>query len=130
MEKELKLRDIECEIVISPISLELTADEELIEQVLINLVKNAIFALSEIENAKIIMKAFLDKRGRIVLQIIDNGTGILEEVIDKIFVPFFTTRTDGSGIGLSLSKQILRMHGGSITAQSKPNKETIFTLKF
>ncbi len=130
MEKDLKSKGIECVIDISSSSLELTADEELIEQVLINLVKNAIHALSNVENAKIIMRAFLDKRGRIAVQVIDNGQGILKEVIDKIFVPFFTTKTDGSGIGLSLSKQILRMHGGTLTAHSKPNKETTFTLRF
>ncbi len=130
MEKDLKLKGIECVIDISSSSLELTADEELIEQVLINLVKNAIHALSDVENAKIIMRAFLDKRGRIAVQVIDNGPGILEEVIDKIFVPFFTTKPDGSGIGLSLSKQIMRMHGGTLTAQSEPNVETNFTLRF
>ena len=130
MEKDLKLKGIECVIDILPSSLELTADEELIEQVLINLVKNAIHALSGVGNAKIVMRAFLDKRGRIAVQVIDNGPGILKEVIDKIFVPFFTTKPDGSGIGLSLSKQILRMHGGTLTAQSEPNVETNFTLRF
>ena len=130
MEKEIKMNGIECIINISPTSLELTADEELIEQVLINLVKNAIHALHKIENAKIIMRAFMDKRGRIALQVIDNGPGILEEVIDKIFIPFFTTKQEGSGIGLSLSKQIMRTHGGTLTAQSEPNIETNFTLRF
>jgi len=130
MEKEIKMNGIECIINIAPSSLELTADEELIEQVLINLVKNAIHALHNIENAKIIMRALMDKRGRIALQVIDNGPGILEEVIDKIFIPFFTTKQEGSGIGLSLSKQIMRTHGGTLTAQSEPNIETNFTLRF
>ena len=130
MEKEVKMNSIECVIEMSSSRLELTADEELIEQVLINLVKNAIHALNNIENAKIIMRAFMDKRGRIALQVIDNGQGILEEVIDKIFIPFFTTKPDGSGIGLSLSKQIMRMHGGTLTAQSEPNVKTSFTLRF
>jgi len=130
MEKEIKMNGIECIINIAPSSLELTADEELIEQVLINLVKNAIHALHNIENAKIIMRALMDKRGRIALQVIDNGPGILEEVIDKIFIPFFTTKQEGSGIGLSLSKQIMRTHGGTLTAQSEPNVETNFTLRF
>ena len=130
MEKEIKMNGVECVIDMSSSSLELTADEELIEQVLINLVKNAIHALNNIENAKIIMRAFMDKRGRIALQVIDNGQGILEEVIDKIFIPFFTTKQEGSGIGLSLSKQIMRMHGGTLTAQSEPNVKTSFTLRF
>ncbi|MDA3814544.1 MAG: ATP-binding protein [Candidatus Cloacimonetes bacterium] len=130
MEKDLKMNGIECVIDISSASLELTADEELIEQVLINIVKNAMHALSNAKDAKIIMRAFLDKRGKIAVQVIDNGPGILEEVIDKIFVPFFTTKPDGSGIGLSLSKQIMRMHGGTLTAQSEPNVKTNFTLRF
>ena len=61
---------------------------------------------------------------------IDNGQGILGDVIDKIFIPFFTTKQSGSGIGLSLSKQIMRLHGGTITAQSLPNEETIFSMTF
>ena len=66
----------------------------------------------------------------IAIQVIDNGPGILKDVIDKIFVPFFTTKKEGSGIGLSLSRQIMRMHGGSLTAQSEPHVETNFTLRF
>jgi nitrogen fixation/metabolism regulation signal transduction histidine kinase len=130
MEKDLMINGVECVLDISPPSLELTADEELIEQVLINIVKNAIHVLSDTKDAKIVMRAFLDKRGKIALQVIDNGPGILKEVIDKIFVPFFTTKPDGSGIGLSLSKQIMRMHGGTLTAQSEQNVETNFTLRF
>jgi len=130
MEKDIKAKGIECVMNITPSGLELTADEELVEQVLINLVKNAIHSLTDRDNSRIELNAFLDKRGRIAIQVIDNGHGILKEVIDKIFVPFFTTKPDGSGIGLSLSKQIMRMHGGTLTAQSKPNVETNFTLRF
>ena len=130
MEKDINKKGIECVMNISPSSLELTADEELIEQVLINLVKNAIHSLTDRENSRIEMIAFLDKRGRIAIRVIDNGRGIIKDVIDKIFVPFFTTKPEGSGIGLSLSRQIMRMHGGTLTAHSKPNEETIFTLKF
>jgi signal transduction histidine kinase len=130
MEKDVNQLGIECVMDISPSSLELTADEDMIEQVLINLVKNAIHSLTDTKNPRIEIKAFLDRRGRIAVQVIDNGPGILPEVIDKIFVPFFTTKPDGSGIGLSLSKQILRMHGGTLTAKSEPNKETIFTMRF
>jgi len=130
MEEEIKKNGIICEMEINPSTLELTADEELIEQVLINLIKNAIHSLSDIPGGKIILQAYLDKRGKIAVQVIDNGPGILKDVIDKIFVPFFTTKPEGSGIGLSLSRQIMRMHGGTLTANSEPNKETIFTLKF
>ncbi|WP_234406697.1 ATP-binding protein [Prolixibacter bellariivorans] len=76
------------------------------------------------------MKSLLDQRGRILIQISDNGQGILPEVLDRIFVPFFTTKPKGSGIGLSLSRQILRLHGGTLTVHSEPDVETIFTLRF
>ncbi len=130
VEEEIKRNNIKCIVNIEPQDLELFADEQLIEQVLINLIKNSIHALENIPNATITVKAFNNKRGRLTIQVIDNGMGILKEVIDKIFIPFFTTKPNGSGIGLSLSKQILRLHNGSITAQSIPEKETVFTLTF
>jgi two-component system nitrogen regulation sensor histidine kinase NtrY len=65
-----------------------------------------------------------------LIHVIDNGPGIPEELYDKIFVPFFTTRKEGSGIGLSLSKQIMRLHKGGITVRSIPDKQTVFTLRF
>ncbi len=128
--EELKSKSVECNIQIEPESLELSADEKLIEQVIINLVQNAIQALDGRDGAKITLKAFLNKRGRITIQVIDNGQGILPDVLDKIFIPFFTTKPQGSGIGLSLSKQILRLHGGNITAYSEVEEETKFTLTF
>ena len=73
---------------------------------------------------------FLNSRGKVNIQVSDNGQGILPDVIDKIFVPFFTTKPKGSGIGLSLSRQILRLHNGSLTAHSNPDIETVFSLKF
>jgi len=130
LEKDLNSAGIKYVQNIIPEGLEVTADEELIEQVLINLIKNAIHSLSDTENARIEVKAFMDKRGHIAIQVIDNGPGILKDVINKIFVPFFTTKKNGSGIGLSLSRQIMRMHGGSLNAQSEPNVETVFTLRF
>jgi nitrogen fixation/metabolism regulation signal transduction histidine kinase len=129
-DEQLTLKNIRCEIDVHPQSLELTADEKLIEQVLINLLKNAMQSLTGKEDARIILKGFINKRGRVTLQVIDNGGGILPDVMDKIFIPFFTTKADGSGIGLSLSKQIMRKHGGNLSAWSEPNKETIFTLTF
>ena len=102
----------------------------MIEQVLINLIKNSRQALEGCKSGSIQIKGFYNKRGRPTIQVIDDGQGILSDVIDKIFIPFFTTKRSGSGIGLSLSRQILRLHGGTLTAQSKPNKETIFTMTF
>ncbi len=129
-EEELNRKNIQCTISIEPESLELSADEHLIEQVIINLLKNAIHALEGQNNAKLTLKAYLNNRGKIVIQITDNGPGILPDVLERIFIPFFTTKPQGSGIGLSLSRQILRLHGGTINAYSEPDKETKFTLTF
>ena len=100
------------------------------EQVLINLVKNSLHALSGRTDGRIKLLGMMNKRGRVTLQVTDNGKGILQDVLDKIFIPFFTTKPSGSGIGLSLSKQILRLHNATITAHSEPDKETVFTMTF
>ncbi len=115
---------------VEPETLELTADPELIEQVLINLLFNAIYAVQDHSDARIDLSAQNDERGRVLIQVTDNGPGILDEVQEKIFIPFFTTKKEGSGIGLSLSRQIMRLHRGSITVHSAPNIKTVFTLKF
>lgn len=130
LEKDIKEHNIQCIRTIDPENLELTADEQLIEQVIINLVKNSIHALENVENPHIEVRAFLNRRGRIIIQVEDNGQGIIKEVRDKIFIPFFTTKQNGSGIGLSLSKQIMRLHNGTISVHSIPEKETCFTLTF
>ncbi|GAF04513.1 sensor histidine kinase [Saccharicrinis fermentans] len=129
-EEEIKSKNIRCDIRIEPESMELSADEHLIEQVIINLVKNAIHAVTGREDACIRLNAYMNSRGRIVMQVVDNGPGILPNVLDRVFIPFFTTKPQGSGIGLSLSRQILRLHGGTINAYSEPEKETKFTLTF
>jgi nitrogen fixation/metabolism regulation signal transduction histidine kinase len=130
MDEEAAAKGIRIEMTVEPVSLELSADEKLIEQVIINLVKNAIQALDNRPDPTIRLIGFLNKRGRITIQVIDNGQGIMPNVVDKIFVPFFTTKAQGSGIGLSLSRQILRLHGGTISVWSIPDKETQFTLTF
>jgi nitrogen fixation/metabolism regulation signal transduction histidine kinase len=130
MEGEIRKCEIDFIARVEPESLELTADDQLIEQVLINLLKNSMHALNGWQSAKIQLLAFMNKRGRITLQVIDNGPGILKDVLDKIFIPFFTTKPSGSGIGLSLSKQILRLHNATITAHSEPGVETVFTMTF
>lgn len=127
---ELEALNIECTLIAEPPTLELSADEMLIEQVLINLIKNSMHALEHRTNARIQLRAFLNRRGKITIQVVDNGPGILPEVLDKIFIPFFSTKPLGSGIGLSLSRQIMRLHGGSLNAFSEPEKETIITLTF
>ena len=130
MEKEVSQKNISLKKKVEPLSLEISIDEQLIEQVMINLIGNSINALEGRPDPGIELRGFINKRGRPTIQVYDNGVGILKEVLDKIFIPFFTTKTSGSGIGLSLSRQILKLHGGTITAQSVPEKETIFTLTF
>jgi len=121
---------IEVETNVNPESLEITADPILIEQVLINLIKNAVEALADTEKPVLRLVSGLDQRGSVYLQVIDNGPGIKPEVQEKIFIPFFTTKKQGSGIGLSLSRQIMRLHGGSISVASIPGQETKFNLRF
>ena len=130
LEPQMRAQGIHFRRAIEPDGLDLTADPELIEQVLINLVKNAMQAVVGTPEAEVRLLARIDDRGRAIIQVIDNGPGIVEEALDKIFIPFFTTKKDGSGIGLSLSREIMRQHGGSISAVSYPNKRTVFTLRF
>lgn len=121
---------VQCIIEIQPASLTLYADEHLLEQVFINLIINALHALEGKTGGIIRLTGRLNERGRAVCTVEDNGVGIIASALEKIFVPFFTTKPEGSGIGLSLVKQIIRLHGGSITVQSEPDKGTIFILKF
>lgn len=111
-------------------NLEITADRELIEMVLINLLKNAKEALAGNDEAKIEMTARTDGQQRILLEVKDNGPGIIQEAQDRIFIPFYTTKKSGSGIGLALSRQIMQLHHGFLSVKSEPNVYTIFTLGF
>jgi len=106
------------------------ADPNLISQVLINLLKNAVEANELNDKAKILITASEGLNGHNEICISDNGPGIPAENLDEIFVPFFTTRENGSGIGLSISKQIMRVHGGNLKVRSVPGKETCFCLSF
>lgn len=110
--------------------LTILADEKLISQVLINLIKNAQEALQEVEQGEITLIAHKKQSGKIEICVKDNGPGIAKELQDEVFVPFFTTRENGNGIGLSLSRQIMRMHGGSLNVESEPYKETVFCMQF
>ena len=130
MQGECDKNNIALHTAIGPRTLELTADPDLIEQVLINLMRNAVEALTGRSNARMDLSAKLDGRGRVVIRVQDNGPGILEDVQERIFIPFFTTKRDGSGIGLALSRQIMRVHRGTISVQSKPKEDTVFTLRF
>ncbi|MBA4407849.1 MAG: ATP-binding protein [Bacteroidota bacterium] len=115
---------------VSPPEMELFADENLISQVLINLIKNALQANEKNSEGKIQIIAGFNSEHLPEIQVTDNGPGIPDEILEQIFVPFFTTRENGSGIGLSLSRQIMRLHGGSLRVRSVPGKETVFSMIF
>jgi len=114
---------------VHPEPLIVEADEKLVEQVLLNLLNNARHALKGIPGPAIVVRAWAD-RTSVCIEVKDNGCGIPDEIAGSIFIPFFTTRATGSGIGLSLSRQIMRLHGGSIAMKSQPGVETVFTLFF
>jgi two-component system nitrogen regulation sensor histidine kinase NtrY len=107
---------------------EIFADQNQITQVLINLLKNALEANENNRDGRIKIVAGIDLNNHPEICVYDNGPGIAEDKLEEIFVPFFTTRQNGSGIGLSISKQIMRMHGGNLKVRSVPGKETVFCL--
>lgn len=108
----------------------LQADPKMLEQVMINLVKNSIEALENTRDPFIELGYYLDEEKRKVIMVTDNGAGIEPEAFDQVFVPFFTTKEGGSGIGLSLCRQIMRMHQGEIRIDSEPGKGTVVKLRF
>ena len=115
---------------VEPPGLKLYADPALIEQVLINLLLNAAQAVAGRDGAVISLAAFQDGQARTLIQVRDNGPGIPAENIDKIFIPFFSTKDGGAGIGLSFSRQVMHLHRGSISVHSRPGEETVFSLRF
>ena len=129
MQPTLIQKTIELEIILKDPNLMFEADLTLVEQVLINLLVNAIEALKGVSQARIILYGEKSDE-KTIIKIIDNGVGIDEEVLDKIFIPFFSTRKTGSGIGLTLCKQIMMLHGGSIQVFSQADAGTSFILQF
>ncbi|MGD2270371.1 MAG: ATP-binding protein [Desulfobacterales bacterium] len=130
MKDQFEHQAIDFTMQVDPETLEITADQALIEQVLINICKNSVEAVDGVSQAKIELSAGTDGLGNPVVKVIDNGKGISKEVAEKIFIPFFTTKAQGSGIGLSLSRQIMRLHKGILSVTSKPGVETTFVLRF
>lgn len=129
--QEEGFQDIIFEVSITPKHLEIYADEKQIIQVLLNIVKNAIQSINKTNiQGKIQLKAEKDEHSNVIVCITDNGSGIPLDIQDQIFIPFFTTKDTGTGIGLSLSKHIMRLHGGRLQVTSKPNALTTFCLKF
>jgi len=131
MSKELKGKSIKVHKSLDERIPEISIDRELIEQVIINLIKNASEAFdSEQLEKNIWISSNLDNKKRVVITVKDDGAGIEPEALTKIFIPFFTTKKNGSGIGLSLSKEIVRKHQGNISVQSALGVGTEFVLKF
>ena len=127
---EIESNNINYKCSVDPESMTIMADKELIEQVLINILKNAFQAFDEQTNRIVEIKAGLSEKSRPVISVRDNGSGIDDEALEKIFIPFFTTKKTGSGIGLSLSRQIMRKHQGTLTVKSKVDEGTEFQLRF
>lgn len=127
--EELKQQSIRL-ILPSECKLELLADRQMLEQVMINLVKNAIDALHNSPDPEIELSCHRDASQLICLSVRDNGPGIAPDKLDQVFVPFFTTKDDGSGIGLSLCKQIIQLHEGKIELDSTPDKGTLVSIRF
>lgn len=130
LKPKLDDNNIQCECKVFPDDLMLLADPDLIDQVVINLLLNAIDAVKDKPNPVISITASLSVNNRTMIEFADNGTGITPDLLDKIFMPFFTSKKEGSGIGLSLSRQIMQMHKGAISVKSKPGEGTVFTLTF
>lgn len=130
MEPTLDQKNIEMDIVLKDPGLEVEVDPSLIEQVLINLIVNAKEALKDRPDAKIVLSGLLSSKQKPLIKVADNGTGIEEEILENIFIPFFSTKKTGSGIGLSLCKQIMMLHKGNINVHSVPGEGTVFTLQF
>lgn len=128
--KELSEKGIKLECSVNPTDITISADKILTEQVIINLLKNAIQAFDEGEDKVITLKAYYNEKMRPVISVKDNGTGIDPEALEKIFIPFFTTKKTGSGIGLSLSRQIMRQHQGTLTVKSTVGVGTEFKMRF
>ncbi len=129
LKPELKKTEIQFSYQCELEYLTIQADEEMIEQVLINLIKNAMEASDHSANARIELKGSFTENS-VQIEVTDNGSGIIPEAIERIFIPFFTTKKTGSGIGLALSRQIMQMHNGSLTVKSEPDVKTTFTLNF
>jgi signal transduction histidine kinase len=129
MQPSLSQKQLLLQFINSDPKLELNIDVHLIEQVLINLILNARDACEDRPDPKVSISA--EKlRNHVLIKVIDNGNGIPAEILDTIFVPFFSTKKTGSGIGLSISKQIMMLHNGRIQVMSKEGKGTVVSLIF
>jgi two-component system nitrogen regulation sensor histidine kinase NtrY len=130
MSSDLDTHGIALEVQCIGEGLSIRADAGQTEQVLINLIRNAIEALAGHSGPRLMLRATRNSQNEILLQVIDNGSGILPEHLDSVFVPFFTTKRNGTGVGLSVSRQIVQMNRGVISVRSTPGDGCVFTMKF
>ncbi len=130
MQPTFEQKKIELEIIMRDPDIVMQADPSLLEQVLINLVVNAIEAVKESDKPRIVLSAEQTTNKKIIIKVIDNGQGMHAELLDKIFIPFFSTKKQGSGIGLSLCKQIVMLHKGTLQVQSVEGQGSAFALQF
>lgn len=130
MRPSFEKKNIELEIILRDPALAIEADLHLIEQVMINLMVNAVEAVKERDAPRITLSAEIQANGRTLVKVSDNGVGMPPELLDKIFIPFFSTRKAGSGVGLSLCKQIMLLHKGNIQVQSSSGAGSAFILQF
>jgi len=126
---DMEKRGINLVVRCEPDDVGLSADPALLEQALINLLLNAVEAVAQVEQPRIDLVASRSGVDKALLVVRDNGAGMSAEVLEKIFVPFFTTRKDGSGVGLSITRQIVHAHRGTIGVQSEPGTGTTFTIR-
>jgi len=128
--QELATRHVELAIRVVPETLDISADIELLDQALINLVRNAMEALREETAGRITLSAFQDGDGHVVITVADNGSGIAADQREKVFVPFFTTKRQGSGVGLTLVRQIATVHGATVGISETPGGGATVSLRF
>ncbi len=121
---------VELEIAVEPEGLEVVADRDMLEPVLINLLRNAWQATEEEASPRVQLRGRLNRRGNVMVEVIDNGLGVPRELEARIFVPFYTTRSDGSGVGLALARQVMIAHGGFIRVGDAEGGGAKFTLVF
>ena len=130
MQPSLQQKNIDIDVILKDPELVIEADVNLMEQVMINLLVNAMEAVKDQGQPHIVLSAYKSANQKVTIKIADNGSGIPADVLDKIFIPFFSTKKSGSGIGLSLCKQIMMLHKGNVQVQSTEGEGTAFLLIF
>jgi len=129
LSKQIEDRGIHTELSVEPDDLTIDADRDMVERVILNLMLNSIYAVENEGTPKLSVTAIKTSNNQTRIRISDNGKGISKENMDKIFVPFFTTRKNGSGLGLGISREIMRLHHGNIDVESSENMGTTITLR-